>query len=133
VADVSKKLPLDLEGYRKVVVDRDMFADYAPPPKQGRQGVDPARLTVLIGIPTVDGVPRAWFYQRARDLNIERGEGEKFDIDTKTWTVIRIDQNEVEVQDPEGKRRVLSAGDRLRGDETGDSRSAADRPLFTPR
>src|SRR3972149_2544712 len=74
----GKRLKLaSLEDYKKTIVDRNLFAVYAPP-KQAKEktedkpmvsGTDPSRSAFLTAIVETDGIPEAWLYVRTTGEN----------------------------------------------------------------
>ena len=84
---------------------------------------------------SVDDVRWAWFHVRPKDQTLKLREGEKLDVGSIHATVARIGHDDVEIQETDGHRRVLTKGDQLNGDrsaERGQPPFGMDPGLFPP-
>ncbi len=109
-----------LPDYRKAIVDRNIFAPYAPsvavierPHHETPQPVnrfDQSKYTYLTAIVAVDDILGAWFFVRPTGKTLILHEGDPIEVGTVKGTVARIDPSEVEVQDAGGNRRLLHIG-----------------------
>ena len=140
-AELKDKLPspegnllaATLPDYRKAIVDRNIFAPYAPeaivaPPRKEPPKIvdsfDPSKYTYLTAIVAVDDALGAWFFVRPSGKTLVLHEGEPIEVGTVKGTISRIDQGEVEIQVAEGNRRLLHIGVQLNASEA-DKRTAS--------
>ena len=135
----ERPLPASLADYQKSIVGRNLFAPYKEPPPPRVVRVDPpkrierppdpppkpppydhSKETIVSGIVVgADGKPQVWLRVKTADQIIKLCEGEKFQsskFPEVRGTVVRIGVQEQEVEIAvDGKRRLLSKGDSLRG------------------
>jgi hypothetical protein len=107
----------DLETYRKVIVDRNLFAPYSPPPPpvvrtEPREppppppSFDHAKHTYVTGITAVDGIPQVWIQIRTKGQSLRLREGDRFEVGSLEGTVVRIGTREVVIE--LGDERLLA-------------------------
>jgi hypothetical protein len=130
-------LAATLPDYQKAIVDRNIFAPYAPhvvkpdpPHPVARPTIvdkfDKSKYTYLTAIVAVDDTLGAWFFVRPTGTTLVLHEGEPIEVGTVKGTISRIDQGEVEIQDAGGNRRVLHIGVPLNASEA--DKAAASGP-----
>jgi hypothetical protein len=105
-----------LTDYRQPITKRNLFAAFVS--RDRKSTVDVAQFTYVTGVTDVDGKKLVWIQNRMGGRLWKLGEGEKFEIGDIRGIVQKInpakDMDEV-VLDVDGHRRLLRAGDNLRG------------------
>ncbi len=101
----------DLAQYQAAIVQRNVFAPYAPA-AVAASPLDPTRFVYVTGITERDGKPQVWLHARLSGENFTLAEGEEFHVGSIQGTVKRIGQRDVELE-IDGKPRVVSLGENL--------------------
>ncbi|MEX2120967.1 MAG: hypothetical protein WD847_15355 [Pirellulales bacterium] len=110
----------DLEQYKKVIVGRNLFAVYKPPPVVAAPGsapkppeFDTAKHAFVTGITQGGGRPLVWLNVRTTGQHLRLHEGQSFKVGDLEGTIARITPRAVEIE-TEGKRRLVPVGKSLR-------------------
>ena len=106
-----------LSDYREPLVARDFFAYDGPvatPPRPGK-AADPADFVVVTGFTEVDGKSQVWIQDRTKGSVSGFSAGESFDVGNVKGKVQSIRPKGEVVVEVDGHRRLLQAGDNLRG------------------
>jgi Tfp pilus assembly protein PilO len=118
----SKRLKLaSLDEYKKAIVERNMFAAFAPkrerPPRREEpkppSKVDPLQFSYLTAIVEANGVPEAWLLERTTGQTFKVHEGEEFTIGKVRAKVNRIGYNEIEIE-VDGQSHTIGYGSNLK-------------------
>jgi hypothetical protein len=108
-----------LDDYKKLIVNRNLFAAYAvkPPvvaaPVREKPKVDPLELSYLTAIIEANGIPEAWLFDRTSGENIPVHEGEEFTIAKLKGKVNRIGNSDIDIE-IDGKSGTVTYGSNLK-------------------
>lgn len=118
----------DLEAYRKIIVERNLFAPYSPPPIAKKDGpeFDAARHAFLTAVLESGGRPQAWLNVRTSGELMKLHEGDTFKVGPLNGTITKITISPRAIEyEADGRRRRVPLGKSLRDGKELPARGAS--------